>query len=70
MRSRPIRSLAARHLARLGQVALIVPIATRVLTQLVNPTVHPVRKVLAVVVLAEAVIGSVEGVASRGSDST
>lgn len=68
MKSRPARSPATRRLSALGQIALIVPVATRVLAQVVNPTVHPARKLLAVVVLAEAVIGSIDGLASSGAD--
>lgn len=68
MKSRPVPSVTKNRLTALGQIALVVPIATRVLAQVVNPTVHPARKLLAVIVLAEAVIGSIDRMASSGAD--
>lgn len=62
MRSPPARSASRGHLTMIGQIALAVPVAARVLGQLLAPTTPPWRRAVLVVVLAEAVIGAVETV--------
>lgn len=58
----PNRPPTVRRLPVLGQIALAVPVAARVVGQLLANSTPPWRRAMLVVVLADALIGAVEAV--------
>lgn len=58
------RPPTVRRLPALGQIALAVPVAARVVGQLLANTTPPWRRAILFVVLADALIGAVEAIQS------
>lgn len=62
MRIRPNRSLMRAGVHALGEAAIRVPLAGRIVAQLLDPATPPWRRAMLLVVAADAVIGMIETV--------
>lgn len=64
MKSSAIRTRARTGVGAVGIVLLNIPLAARVIGQLVSPAVHPARKVLLAAVLVDGVLAAIEAIQS------
>ena len=64
MRSSATHTSARTGVGAVGIVLLNIPLAARVVGQLVSPAVHPARKILLAAVLVDGVLAAIEAIQS------